>query len=225
MPRTASETNGLTRARLPQRWPRSRLHRLVAVLAGLIVAGWIASIVAVLVFAEHDGVREGTFGERQADAIVVLGAAQYAGHPSPVLKARVDHAVDLWHKQVAPLLVLTGGVGRGDTTSEAAVSATYAMRHGVPPSAIVLETAGRTTSESIRTVAEVLGERDQTYVVLVSDPFHMFRLWILARRHGLDAVTSPTRSSPIWASVPASAGYIFSESLKAPVAFIVERSQ
>lgn len=187
------------------------------------MAGWMASVIAVLVFAEHDGVREGSIGERQADAIVVLGAAQYAGRPSPVLKARVDHAIDLWRKQAAPVLVLTGGVGKRDTTSEAAVSATYAMKHGVPESAIVLETAGRTTSESIRTVAQVLAERDQTYVILVSDPFHMFRLWILARRHGLDAVTSPTRSSPIWASVPASAEYIFSESIKAPIAFIVER--
>ncbi len=217
MPRTASQANGLKRQR------PSWLRRLVAATVGVVFTIWIASIIAVLVFAEHDGVREGAFGERQADAIVVLGAAQYAGRPSPVLKARVDHAIELWRKQVAPVLVLTGGVGRRDTTSEAAVSATYAMRHGVPESAIVMETAGRTTSESIRTVAQVLRERDQTYVVLVSDPFHMFRLWILARRHGLDAVTSPTRSSPIWASVPASAGYIFSESLKAPVAFMVER--
>jgi uncharacterized SAM-binding protein YcdF (DUF218 family) len=189
----------------------------------MIVMGWICSIVAVLAFAMYDGVREGAYGERQADAIIVLGAAQYAGRPSPVLRARVDHAVDLWHKQIAPILVMTGGVGVRDTTSEAAVSASYAMRHGVPASAIVLETQGRTTSESIRSVALTLKERDQTYVVLVSDPFHMFRLWILARRHGLDAVTSPTRSSPIWGNAQVNAGYIFSESLKAPVAFMVER--
>ena len=167
--------------------------------------------------------RQGAAREGQADAIVVLGAAQYSGRPSPVLRARVDHAVDLWHERVAPLLVLTGGVGDRDTTSEAAVSASYAMRHGVPESAILLEPAGRTTSESITSVAQMLDARDQTSVVLVSDPFHMFRLWILARRHGLVVVTSPTRTSPIWASVPASAGYIFSESLKAPVAYLVER--
>ncbi|MDQ6737345.1 MAG: YdcF family protein [Gemmatimonadota bacterium] len=217
MSRAESEAHGLIRQQ------PARLRRWIVGLLAAVVALWIGSLIAVLVFAEHDGVREGAVGERQADAIVVLGAAQYAGRPSPVLRARVDHAIELWRKQVAPVLVLTGGVGVGDTTSEAAVSAKYAMRHGVPESAIVLETAGRTTSESIRTVAQVLGERDQTYVVLVSDPFHMFRLWILAHRHGLDAVTSPTRSSPIWASVPASAGYIFSESLKAPIAFIVER--
>ena len=219
MPRTAREANGLKRRPPRPKWPR----RLAGVVTALLVAAWIGSVIAVLAFAEHDGVRAGTPGAAQADAIVVLGAAQYAGRPSPVLRARIDHALDLWRRHVAPVLVLTGGVGTRDTTSEAAVGASYAMRHGVPESAIVMETSGRTTSESIRSVALMLGARDQTSVVLVSDPFHMFRLWILARRHGLDAVTSPTRSSPIWASVPASAGYIFSESLKAPVAFIVER--
>ena len=180
-------------------------------------------MVAVLIFAEYDGVAHASSGSSQADAIVVLGAAQYAGRPSPVLRARVDHALDLWREHVAPLLVFTGGVGVRDTTSEAAVSASYAMRHGVPEEAMVLEAHGRTTSESITSVAQILRARQQTSVVLVSDPFHMFRLWILARRHGLNAVTSPTRTSPIWASVPASTGYIFSESLKAPVAFLVER--
>jgi uncharacterized SAM-binding protein YcdF (DUF218 family) len=219
MPRTAREANGLNRRHGRRSWPRS----LAGIVVGVLLIGWIGSILAVLAFAEHDGVREGAYGERQADAIIVLGAAQYAGRPSPVLRARVAHAVDLWRKQVAPLLVLTGGVGRHDTTSEAAVSASYAMRHGVPESAIMLESEGRTTSESIRSVALTLIDRGQTYVVLVSDPFHMFRLWILARRHGLDPVTSPTRSSPIWANPEVSAGYIFSESLKAPVAFMVER--
>lgn len=196
---------------------------MAAVVLELLFLGWIGSVVSVLVFAEHDGVRHGAAGIGQADAIVVLGAAQYAGRPSPVLRARVDHAVGLWHERVAPLLVLTGGVGVRDTTSEAAVSASYAMQHGVPENAILLEAEGRTTSQSIRTVAQMLRARNQTSVVLVSDPFHMFRVWILARRHGLSVVTSPTRTSPIRASVPASAGYIFSESLKAPIAYLVER--
>lgn len=223
MSRTAQQANGLTHglAQRPVRssWPR----RLAAAVLVLLVLMWIGSVAAVMIFAEHDGVQRGASRVDQADAIVVLGAAQYAGRPSPVLRARVDHAVDLWHERVAPLLVLTGGVGERDTTSEAAVSATYAMRHGVPESAILLEAAGRTTSESISSVAQMLRARNQTSVVLVSDPFHMFRVWILARRHGLSVVTSPTRTSPIWASVPVSAGYIFSESLKAPIAYLVER--
>ncbi len=219
MPGTAHEANGLTQHRARRKWPR----RVGVVVGGVLVLGWVCSVAAVLVFAEYDGVRHGANRVGQADAIVVLGAAQYAGRPSPVLKARVDHAVDLWHERVAPLLVLTGGVGERDTTSEAAVSASYAMRHGVPERAIMLEAQGRTTSESISSVALMLGARHQTSVVLVSDPFHMFRVWILARRHGLRVVTSPTRTSPIWASVSVSAEYIFSESLKAPIAYLVER--
>lgn len=216
MPRTAREANDLRPVR---RRRRSWLRRLSGTVVGLALAGWVGSLIAVLGFAEYDGVR----GADQADAIVVLGAAQYAGRPSPVLKARIDHALDLWRERVAPVIVMTGGVGVRDTTSEAAVSAAYAIRHGVPKGAIMLESAGRTTSESMSSVARMLSARGQHSVVLVSDPFHMFRLWLLARRHGLEAVTSPTRSSPIWASVSASAGYIFSESLKAPIAFMVER--
>ncbi|HEV2644595.1 MAG TPA: YdcF family protein, partial [Candidatus Elarobacter sp.] len=177
----------------------------MATVLALACIGWLASVVAVLAFASYDGAR-------RSDAIVVLGAAQYAGRPSPVLRARIDHALVLYREGMAPTLVFTGGVGAGDTTSEAVVSAAYARRRGVPSNAILLETEGRTTSESIRSVAATLGARHETSVVLVSDPFHMFRLWILARRHGLRASTSPTRSSPIWASAPASAAYILSES-------------
>jgi uncharacterized SAM-binding protein YcdF (DUF218 family) len=219
MSRAASEANDLMRRPARPSWSR----RIAGAVGYLLVAGWICSVAAVLGFAEYDGVRDGAHRVGQADAIVVLGAAQYAGRPSPVLRARVDHALALWHERVAPVLVLTGGVGERDTTSEAAVSASYARRHGVPESAMMLEDEGRTTSESIQSVAQMLDARGQTSVVLVSDPFHMFRLWILARRHGLRVVTSPTRTSPIWANVKASAGYIFSESLKAPIAFMVER--
>jgi uncharacterized SAM-binding protein YcdF (DUF218 family) len=219
MPRTADEADGLTRPPAPPSWPR----RIAGTLIGLLAIVWVGSVAAVLIFAEHDGVAHGNAAVGQADAIVVLGAAQYAGRPSPVLKARVDHALQLWREGVAPLLVFTGGVGARDTTSEAAVSATYAMRRGVPEDSILLEAHGRTTSQSITAVAQMLSARQQTSVVLVSDPYHMFRLWILARRHGLKVITSPTRTSPIWASVPASAGYILSESIKAPVAFLVER--
>src|SRR6185295_13661373 len=93
---------------------------------------------------------------RPAQAIVVLGAAQYAGRPSPVLRARLDHALELWNRHLASLLILTGGTGPGDTTSEAAVGRTYAKKHGVPDTAIVEENAGRTTSESMRAVAGML---------------------------------------------------------------------
>jgi uncharacterized SAM-binding protein YcdF (DUF218 family) len=140
-----------------------------------------------------------------------------------VLKARLDHAVALWRKGLAPRLVLTGGTGVGDTTSEAAVSRRYALRQGVPDSAIVTENRGHTTRESLRAVADLLRARRDTTVILVSDPFHMLRLSVLARRMGLAPYTSPTRTSPISDNLGEEVKYVVSESVKVPLAYILER--
>jgi uncharacterized SAM-binding protein YcdF (DUF218 family) len=140
-----------------------------------------------------------------------------------VLRARLDHAVSLWKRRLAPLLVLTGGTGVGDTTSEAAVARKYVMSRGVPDRAIVLEREGRTTSESMRAVARIMDDREKSRVILVSDPFHMLRLSILARRHGLEPYTSPTRTSPITSNREERWKYIVSESVKVPLAYIFER--
>jgi uncharacterized SAM-binding protein YcdF (DUF218 family) len=183
-----------------------------ALLCGVIA--WVASIVAVVVWGERDMARK-------ADAIVVLGAAQYAGRPSPVLKARLDHAVSLWRRGLAPRMVLTGGRGTGDTTSEAAVGRRYVMRAGVAESAILLENEGRTTTASIKAVAGIMQEEHLEKAILVSDPFHMLRLQILARRFGVASVTSPTRTSPISANRLESLAYITSESVKVPVTIVL----
>jgi uncharacterized SAM-binding protein YcdF (DUF218 family) len=177
---------------------------------------WLISAVAVLVWSARDEARP-------AQAIVVLGAAQYAGKPSPVLRARLDHALDLWNRHLASLLILTGGTGSGDTTSEAAVGRKYAKKHGVPDSAILVENEGRTTSESMRAVAGMLEVRGLQSALLVSDPFHMLRLRILARRFGFTPYTSPTRTSPISPNREERWKYMFSESIKAPMAFFFER--
>ena len=177
---------------------------------------WLVSAVTVLFWSSRDEARP-------AQAIVVLGAAQYAGKPSPVLRARLDHALDLWNRHLASLLILTGGTGSGDTTSEAAVGRTYAKKHGVPDSAILVENEGRTTSESMRAVAGMLEVRGLQSALLVSDPFHMLRLRILARRFGFTPYTSPTRTSPISPNREERWKYIFSESIKAPMAFVFER--
>jgi len=177
---------------------------------------WLISGAAVLVWSSRDEARP-------AQAIVVLGAAQYAGKPSPVLRARLDHALDLWNRHLASLLILTGGMGSGDTTSEAAVGRNYARKRGVPDSAILVENRGRTTSESMQAVAGMLEVRGLQSALLVSDPFHMLRLRILARRFGFTPYTSPTRTSPIWPNREERWKYIFSESLKAPMAFFFER--
>lgn len=181
----------------------------------LIIAAWLVSLLTVLFFERRDDAR-------RADAIVVLGAAQYDGRPSPVLRARLDHAVSLWEQRFAPRLILTGGMGDGDTTSEAAVGRRYAMKRGVPDTAILTETRGRTTAESIQRVAAMMDSLGHRQVILVSDPFHMLRLWILARRFDLVPHTSPTRTSPISASRVESWRYTLSESVKAPLTLLFE---
>jgi uncharacterized SAM-binding protein YcdF (DUF218 family) len=189
--------------------------RLVRALAALLLLVWLLSLLGVLIWARRDEARE-------ADAIVVLGAAQYVGRPSPVLRARLDHAIALYHRGLAPRLVLTGGVGPGDTLSEAAVSRKYAVRRGVPDTAIYTENEGHTTRESLDAVADWLHAHRDTTVILVSDPFHMFRLSVLARQKGLVPLTSPTRTSPISANLGQELKYVISESVKVPVAFILE---
>lgn len=177
---------------------------------------WVLSGLAVLGFASSDNAGP-------ADAIVVLGAAQYDGKPSPVFKARLDHALALWNRRLAKRLIVTGGRGEGDTMSEAAVARRYARRHGVPDSSILVENQGRTTNESIRAVAWILESRKLNRAILVSDPSHMFRLWILARRNGFTPLTSPTRTSPIDPNRRLRWRYMFNESIKAPGALFAER--
>ena len=191
-------------------------RRVLTVIVVAMFVLWASSAAAVLVWSSRDEAQP-------AQVIVVLGAAQYAGKPSPVLRARLDHALDLWDRHLASLLILTGGTGAGDTTSEAAVGRNYARKHGVPDSAILVENEGRTTSESMRAVAGMLEVRGLQTALLVSDPFHMLRLRILARRFGFTPYTSPTQTSPILPNREARWKYIFSESLKAPLAFLFER--
>jgi uncharacterized SAM-binding protein YcdF (DUF218 family) len=192
------------------------VRRILTFIVVAVFALWIISAAAVLIWSARDEARP-------AQAIVVLGAAQYAGRPSPVLRARLDHALDLWNRHLASLLILTGGTGSGDTTSEAAVGRSYAKKRGVPDSAILVESEGRTTSESMRAVAGMLEVRGLQSALLVSDPFHMLRLRILARRFGFTPYTSPTQTSPISPNKEERWKYIFSESLKAPLAFFFER--
>jgi uncharacterized SAM-binding protein YcdF (DUF218 family) len=154
------------------------------------------------------------------DAIVVLGAAQYNGRPSPVLRARLNHALSLYREELAPLVVVTGGIGRGDTTSEAVVGQRYLVVHGIPEGAVVAQGEGRTTMASMSAVTAWLHARGLRRVLLVSDPFHMFRLRLEARRTALEAYTSPTESSPISDNPVLELRYLFAEGFKIPVAWV-----
>lgn len=188
-----------------------RLLRLTG--AGLLLAvfAWGGALLAVFAFGRREEAR-------RADAIVVLGAAQYQGRPSPVLKARLDHALDLYRAGLGRYLVFTGGLGVGDTISEAEVGRRYAVRAGVPAERILLERSGVSSDQSLRSVAALLHQRRLNSAVLVSDPFHMLRLRILAAGLGLRAYSSPTRSSPIRIGSREEWRHVVRESLILPVA-------
>ena len=135
--------------------------------------------------------------ERPADAIVVLGAAQYNGRPSPVLEARIRHGVDLFHAGIAPILIVTGGKASGDRTTEAAAARTWAEANGVPAAAILAEDHGRTTLESLEAVAVILRQHRLSSAVFVSDRTHMLRVLRIATDQGIIAWGSPTTTSPV----------------------------
>ncbi len=134
---------------------------------------------------------------RPAEAIVVLGAAQYNGRPSPVLEGRLRHVVELFEQGVAPLVVVTGGGREGDRYTEAAASAAYLHERGVPGAAVERETTGTTSYESLAATARFLRERDISEVVLVSDPFHAYRIGAISDEVDLDAAVSPTPHSAV----------------------------
>ena len=132
-----------------------------------------------------------------ADAILVMGAAQYDGRPSPVFAARLDHAIDLFHDRLAPRLIVTGGKAEGDRTTEAETARRYAMARGVPAEAILVEDRSRSTLESIRGVAAVMDGADLRSALFVSDPPHMLRVLRMAGDAGIQAHGSPTRTGPL----------------------------
>ena len=166
---------------------------LVRVGACAVLAG-----VAVLGYTVFRIWSQGEIDERRpADAIVVLGAAQFDGRPSPVFAARLDHAVALYHEGIAPILVVTGGKAAGDRTTEAAVARAYAVARGVPASAILAEDRGRTTLESLEAVGAIFRAHALRSAVFVSDRSHMLRVLRIASDQGMTAWGSPTTTSPV----------------------------
>lgn len=200
---------------------RVRAWSVVRTIVLLGAGGWLLCLLAIVAWSQRK-----VHGEH-ADAIVVLGAAHYSGRPSPVLKARLDHAIGLFKDGLASQMLLTGGRHPGDVLSEAAASRRYALKQGVPDSVLILEDAGRTTLASLRRAAVLLQEhrvsQDSTSlrVLLVSDPFHMLRLDLLSRLHGLTPVPSPTRSSPISRNRTELLEYVLRESVAIPTDVLI----
>ncbi len=172
-----------------RRWPRRVALGLVLVVVGL-AAYYLVTLYQVHTTGSDDQARP-------AEAIVVLGAAQYDGRPSAQLQARLDHALTLWQQGIAPLVVVTGGNQPGDRFTEAEASATYLAERGVPAEALVLESASRTTFDALASTQVLLAQRGLDDVVIVSDPFHLLRARLIATEVGLSAVTSPTPTSVV----------------------------
>ena len=169
---------------------RRRILRVVAVLVAVLVSYVLVTFVQVWHASHQDDAR-------RAQAIIVLGAAQFDGRPSAVLSARLDHAADLYKRGLAPLIVVTGGKQAGDRFTEAEASANYLAAHGVPGGAIERETTSTNSYDELAAAARFLHQRGINDVVLVSDPFHAYRINAIAHDVGLNAYVSPTPTSPV----------------------------
>ena len=150
-------------------------------LAALGSCAWVYS--QIQYFAEHDEARA-------ADAIAVFGAAEYDGRPSPVLRARLDHALSLYRRGIAPLMITLGGAG-DEVHSEGGVGHDYLLAHGVPESQIVAETQSINTVQSARRLAAIARANHLQRIVIVSDGTHLFRIHALCAAEGLEVYGSP----------------------------------
>ena len=170
--------------------PRARWKQVVVLVAA--VCFLVIAFVAVQV------VRTASLQEPYpADAIVVFGAAEYSGHPSPVLRARLDHALDLFHRGVAPVVITTGGSGDDPSFSEGGVGRDYLIRHGVPERSLIAEMQGRDTSESAVRVAVIMKANRLRSCVAVSDAYHVFRIRKLLEHEGIGPVYVAPRADSV----------------------------
>jgi uncharacterized SAM-binding protein YcdF (DUF218 family) len=164
--------------------------------AGFWVVGGVAALSVLYVAITFVQVWNASRHDQDAatEAIVVLGAAQYDGEPSPVFQARLDHAAELYDGGAADMIVLTGGKRPGDRFTEGYSGYRYLVDQGLPESALVLEDQGTNTWEQLAAASRILEERGRSAVLLVSDPYHSFRLAATAEELGLDPQVSPSES-------------------------------
>lgn len=180
------------------------LRRVVYVLLGALVTFYVWSCVRV--------VRQSHADEAQtADAIVVFGAAQYAGKPSPVLRSRLDHALELYQRKLAPFVITTGGAGRDPHYTEGGVGRDYLASHGVGDRHLIAETQGDNTAESAERVAVILRANGLHNCIAVSDAYHMFRIKTLMEAQGVKTYASPRQQPSM--SVAVRCGTVMREAL------------
>jgi uncharacterized SAM-binding protein YcdF (DUF218 family) len=167
--------------------------RRALLMAALLIAGVALAAAAIGTAAVAREIRrQSTVDESQrADVIVVLGAAEYRGKPSPVLEARLNHALFLYLQGMAPRILTTGGKGNDPTYSEGEVGHAYLSRHGVPAEAILVESEGETTVQSIAAAAEIMRRMNLRSCIVVSDGYHIYRVKKMLETQGMQVYGSP----------------------------------
>ena len=182
-PTALSQAEGSARPRSP-RWAGRLL------LAAAIALGAFFAITSLRI------VRAADLAQLQpADAIVVFGAAEYSGHPSPVFRARLDHAYDLFQRQLAPLVITTGGYGGDPSFSEGGVGRDYLIRRGVPERDLIAETLGSDTAQSAERVGVIMRVNGMHRALAVSDAYHVFRIRELLAHQGIEVFVAPRPNS------------------------------
>ena len=166
-------------------WTGRRVLRILLAAGLIAAAGWFLWVYGqIRYYATHDEARP-------ADAIAVFGAAEYDGRPSPVLRARLDHALELYRERLAPLIITLGGGEGGPRDSEGGVGHDYLLAHEVPESQIIAETQSTNTEESAARLAAIARKNHLNRILAVSDGTHLFRIHALSASMGLNVVTSP----------------------------------
>ncbi len=156
----------------------------------------ICVLVAIFGYIAHAVVRDSRAQQlHSADAIVVFGAAEYDGHPSPVFRARLDHAYDIFRRGLAPVVITTGGAAADPNYSEGGVGHDYLMRRGIPDLALIAETQASDTAESAQRVAVIMRANRMKSCIAVSDAYHVFRIRKLLEHEGLQVYVAPRADS------------------------------
>jgi uncharacterized SAM-binding protein YcdF (DUF218 family) len=171
-------------------------RRLITIAIGLFILA--ATAIAAKIYSIANEIRrQSTVDEVQpADVILVLGAAEYRGRPSPVLEARLNHALFLYLKGLAPRILTTGGSGGDPTFTEGEVGRAYLSRHGVPSEAILVESEGASTVQSTAAAAEIMRRANLKSCIVVSDGYHIYRVKKMLEFQGMDVYGSPRPEEP-----------------------------
>ncbi len=166
------------------------MKRAVWIGTALLAAALLAYISYVSMRIERQSTRDEA---QPADVILVLGAAEYSGRPSPVLRARLDHALELYNRQLAPLILTTGGAGGDPVYTEGGVGRSYLMSRGVPSESIIVETEGESTLESTALAGEIMRRMGLQSAIVVSDGYHIYRVKKMLQFRGLKVYGSPRK--------------------------------